>query len=151
MRSRCSCGSIRGSGRWCSSMGRPRLRTRSVRGGSRRCSLMLGLRCGPRTTSGSRCGRARCGCAGIRGEVMLPRVTIEGRAVADSELRFSQSGTAVGRIRLVASDRRKNPESGEWEDGDQLWIDVTCFKQLAENVAAAVLKGDLGTVVGKGR
>lgn len=80
---------------------------------------------------------------------MLPRVTIEGTAVADSELRFSQSGTAVGRIRVVAQDRRMNRETSEWEDGDQLWIDVTCFKQLAENVAESVLKGDRIIITGK--
>jgi single-strand DNA-binding protein len=80
---------------------------------------------------------------------MLPRITVEGTAVADSELRFSQSGTAVGRLRLVAQDRRMNKETNEWEDGDQLWIDVTCFKQLAENVAESVLKGDRVIVTGK--
>jgi len=80
---------------------------------------------------------------------MLPRITVEGTAVADSELRFSQSGTAVGRLRLVANDRRLNKDTNEWEDGDQLWIDVTCFKQLAENVAESVLKGDRVIVTGK--
>lgn len=80
---------------------------------------------------------------------MLPRITVEGTAVADSELRFSQSGTAVGRLRLVAQDRKLNRETNEWEDGDQLWIDVTCFKQLAEHVAESVLKGDRVLVTGK--
>lgn len=80
---------------------------------------------------------------------MLPRIAIEGTAVADSELRFSQSGTAVGRFRLVASDRRMNQQTQQWEDGDQLFIDVTCFKQLAENVAESVLKGDRVVVTGK--
>jgi len=54
----------------------------------------------------------------------------------------------VGRLRVVASDRRKN-DAGEWEDADTLWLDVTCFKQLAENVAESVMKGDLLIVTGK--
>lgn len=79
----------------------------------------------------------------------LPRVAIEARAVADPELRFSQSGTAVARLRVVASDRRKNPQTDEWEDGDQLWLDVTCFKQLAENIVESVQKGDLLLIQGR--
>jgi single-strand DNA-binding protein len=68
---------------------------------------------------------------------------------AEPELRFSNSGVAVAKLRVVAADRRKNESSGEWEDGDTLWIDVTCFKQLAENVVESVAKGDLLLVYGK--
>jgi len=79
----------------------------------------------------------------------LPRITMEGRVVADPELRFGQSGTAICRMRMVAADRRLNQQSGEWEDGDTLWMDVTCFKQLAENVVESVVKGDLVVVTGR--
>lgn len=80
---------------------------------------------------------------------MLPLVTIEGRCVDDPELRFSATGMAIGKMRVVASNRKKNEVSGEWEDDKQLWIDVTCFRQLAENVAESIGKGDLITVVGR--
>lgn len=80
---------------------------------------------------------------------MLPLVTIEGRVVADPALRFSGSGTAVTKMRLVASSRKKNPETQEWEDDKTLWIDCTCFKKLAENVAESVVKGDLVVVSGR--
>lgn len=80
---------------------------------------------------------------------MLPRITLEGRVVADPGLTFGKSGTAVCKMRLVAADRRLNQQSGEWEDGDTLWMDVTCFKQLAENVVESVVKGDLVIVTGK--
>lgn len=79
----------------------------------------------------------------------LPRIGMECRAAADPELRFGQSGVAVCRLRLVASDRRKNQQTNEWEDGDSLWINATCFKQLAENVAESVHKGDALVVTGK--
>jgi len=69
--------------------------------------------------------------------------------VADPELRFSQSGTAVARLRVVASDRKKNEQTGEWEDSDTLWLDVTCFNKLAENLCESVQKGDLLLVRGK--
>lgn len=80
---------------------------------------------------------------------MLPRITMECRVAAEPELRFSNSGVAVCRLRVVAADRRKNDQSGEWEDGDTLWMDVTAFKQLAENVVESVTKGDLLVVTGK--
>lgn len=80
---------------------------------------------------------------------MLPRITLEGRVVADPELRFGQSGTPICRMRLVAADRRMNKQTNEWEDGDTLWMDVTCFKQLAENTVESVVKGDLVIVTGK--
>lgn len=80
--------------------------------------------------------------------MVLPRVAIEARVVADPELRFSPSGVAVGSFRMVSSDRKKD-ESGEWVDGDTLWMAVTCFKNLAENVAESVAKGDIVVVQGK--
>lgn len=79
---------------------------------------------------------------------MLPKVTVDGRLAAEPELRFGQTGTAVVRLRMVAADRRRD-DSGEWVDGDTLWIDVTAFGKLAENVAESVAKGDLLLVQGK--
>jgi len=64
-------------------------------------------------------------------------------------LRFSASGMAVCSLRLVASDRRLNQQTNEWEDGDKLWFDAVCFKQLAENTVESVVKGDKVVVTGK--
>jgi single-strand DNA-binding protein len=79
----------------------------------------------------------------------LPRFAVDGRLAAEPELRFGQTGTAVCRLRVVAADRRKNDHTGEWEDGDVLWLDVTAFGKLAENVCESVVKGDLVLVSGK--
>jgi single-strand DNA-binding protein len=79
---------------------------------------------------------------------MLPLVTIEGRVVDDPELRFTPSGLALAKFRIVASSRKKN-EQDEWVDDKTLWIDATCWRQLAENVAESIGKGDLITVVGR--
>lgn len=80
---------------------------------------------------------------------MLPQVTLEGRVVADPELRFSPTGVAVGKFRMVCSSRKKNEQSGEWEDDKTLWMQVTCFKRLAENLVESVEKGDLILVTGR--
>jgi len=73
---------------------------------------------------------------------------MEGRMVADPELRFSTSGVAVGSFRLAANSRKKN-DQGEWVDDRVLFLDVVCFKQLAENVAESLRKGDLVMVSGR--
>jgi single-strand DNA-binding protein len=80
--------------------------------------------------------------------IVLPQVSVEGRIVADPELRFAPSGVAVGRFRVAASSRKKN-DNDEWVDDKTLWLSCTCFKQLAENVAESVVKGDLVVVNGR--
>lgn len=79
---------------------------------------------------------------------MLPLIQFEGRVTADPTLRFAQSGVAVATIRTVATSR-KRLDSGEWVDDKTCWLDVTCFKKQAENVAESITKGDLVVVTGK--
>lgn len=78
----------------------------------------------------------------------LPLVTIEGRAVADPELRFSNAGMAVGSFRIACSSRKQN-EQGEWVDDKHLFLPVSVFGQLAENTVESVRKGDQLVVVGR--
>jgi single-strand DNA-binding protein len=78
---------------------------------------------------------------------MLPVVNVEGRLAADPELRFSASGTPVLSMRIVASSRKKDGD--QWVDDKTLWLSVTAFKKLAENVAESLGKGDLVIVQGK--
>lgn len=79
---------------------------------------------------------------------MLPKVVGEFRAGDDPNLRFAPSGTAVCRVRAVASSRKKD-ESGEWKDDKTAWVDLVGFKKLAENMAESIKKGDLVTVEGR--
>lgn len=79
---------------------------------------------------------------------MLPQVNFEARAVADPELRFAQSGMAIAKIRTVCASRKKL-DDGSWVDDKTCWLDVTCFKQMAEHVAESVTKGTLITVSGR--
>lgn len=81
---------------------------------------------------------------------MLPILWMEGRTTADPELRFTQGGKAVCSFTIVNQDRRKNEQSNEWEDaGDPLFVRVSVWDALAENVAESVRKGDLLVVQGK--
>jgi single-strand DNA-binding protein len=79
---------------------------------------------------------------------MSAPITITGRLGADPELRFTQSGAAVASLRIVTDRRFKNAQTGEWESKDTSWWSVQAWKQLAENVAESLSKGDLVIVVG---
>ncbi|QNJ56879.1 ssDNA-binding protein [Mycobacterium phage Reindeer] len=72
----------------------------------------------------------------------LPVVTIEGTLTADPTLNFTQGGTAVSNISIACNTRRKNPQTDQWEDGDTTYVRGTIWKQLAENVAESLQKGD---------
>lgn len=80
---------------------------------------------------------------------MLPQVVGEFRIGTEPNLRFAPSGTAVCSIRAVASSRKKNEQSGQWEDDKTTWVDLVGFRKLAENMAESFAKGDLVTVMGK--
>jgi single-strand DNA-binding protein len=67
-------------------------------------------------------------------------VTIIGNATRDPELRYSGSGLQIASFSVAINQRKKN-DAGEWEDGDPSYFDVTCFRELAENVAETIGKG----------
>jgi single-strand DNA-binding protein len=65
--------------------------------------------------------------------------TIVGRVGRDPELRFADSGTAICRFSVAVGRGKK--VNGEWQDVT-VWHDVTCFKEIAENAAESIRKGD---------
>ena len=69
-------------------------------------------------------------------------------ATAVSERRFAD-GTAVANFRVASTERRFDRSSGGWGDGDSLFIEVTCRRQLAENAVASLVKGDPVVVTGR--
>lgn len=73
---------------------------------------------------------------------MLPTVHIAGNLVSDPELRFTPSGVAICSFRVAAGDRKKNATTGEWEDGDTTFLSITTWRQVAENCAETLAKGD---------
>ena len=80
----------------------------------------------------------------------LPQITItEGTLVADPELHYGQSGTAVVNFRVASNSRRKNDQTGQWEDGDTTFLSVSAFRGLAENIASQFGKGDKVSVEGR--
>lgn len=78
---------------------------------------------------------------------MLPNIVIDGRLVADPELRFTQSGKAVCSFRIAASDSKKT-DTG-WETLEQIFIGVSLWENEAEAAADQLQKGDQVVVSGR--
>jgi single-strand DNA-binding protein len=72
--------------------------------------------------------------------------TIVGNLTRDPELRFTTNAKAVCGFGLAVTPRRII--DGEWTDGDTSFFNVTCWGQLAENVAASLQKGARVIVTG---
>lgn len=77
-----------------------------------------------------------------------PTITVTGHVGAPPRMRVLASGAVVTDFRL-ASTPRSPDKNGVWSDGETLWLTVTCWKALAENVAASLHKGDKVTVSGR--
>lgn len=75
-------------------------------------------------------------------------VQIIGRLTRDPQLRYSQGGIAIASFGLAWAPRRKNKDTGEWEDGETSFFNCTAWRQLGENVAASLVKGDRVMVTG---
>lgn len=68
-------------------------------------------------------------------------ITVIGNAVDDPELRFTPGGAAVANLRIASTARKFNRQTNQFEDGDSLYLGVTCWKGHAENVAETVRRG----------
>jgi len=74
-------------------------------------------------------------------------ITFTGNATADAELRFLPSGVAVANVTIAVTPREKVGET--WQDGQAAFYRVAAWRDMAENVAESVRKGDRVTIVGK--
>ena len=80
----------------------------------------------------------------------LPQITItEATLVADPELRYANNGNSVTNFRVACNSRRKNQQTGQWEDGDTTFLSVSAWGGLGENLAADFKKGQKITVTGQ--
>src|SRR5664279_3788081 len=76
-------------------------------------------------------------------------ITLVGNLTADPELRFTQSGVRVADFTVASTPRIFDRASGEWKDGDALFLRCTLWRQPAENVAETLTKGARVIVTGR--
>ncbi len=69
------------------------------------------------------------------------QITIVGNLVADPELRFTPAGQPVATFRVASTPRVRDNASGEWKDGDSLFLTCNVWRQAAENVAESLQRG----------
>ncbi len=70
----------------------------------------------------------------------INRVFVTGNLTRDAELRDTQGGTSYLRMGVAVNDRRKNPQTGQWEDVPN-FVDCVMFGTRAEAIARYLTKG----------
>ena len=78
----------------------------------------------------------------------INRVNITGNITRDPQMRATQSGTQILTFGVAVNDRRRNPQSGEWEDYPN-FIDCVVFGNRAEPLSRFLSKGMKVAVEGK--
>lgn len=78
----------------------------------------------------------------------MASITVTGNATADPELKFLNNGTAVANFTIAENHRKKNPDTGSYEDDGTTFYRVAAWRQLGENTAESIVKGNQVTVTG---
>jgi single-strand DNA-binding protein len=76
-------------------------------------------------------------------------ITVIGNLTDDPELRFTPSGAAVAKFRIASTPRTLDRQSGEWKDGEPLFLQCSVWRQVAENVAESLQRGARVIVSGR--
>ena len=76
-------------------------------------------------------------------------ITVVGNLTDDPELRFTQSGAAVAKFRIASTPRTMDRQSGEWKDGEPLFLACNVWRDAAEHVAESLQRGARVIVQGR--
>jgi single-strand DNA-binding protein len=76
-------------------------------------------------------------------------ITVVGNLTADPELRFTPSGAAVANFTVASTPRTFDRQSGEWKDGEALFLRCNIWREAAENVAESLTRGSRVIVSGR--
>ena len=78
----------------------------------------------------------------------INRVNISGNLTRDPQMRATQSGTQILSFGVAVNDRRRNPQSGEWEDVPN-FVDCVVFGNRANALQRFLTKGMKVAIEGK--
>ena len=76
-------------------------------------------------------------------------ITVVGNLTDDPELRFTPSGAAVAKFRIASTPRTMDRQSGEWKDGEPLFLACNIWRDAAEHVAESLQRGARVIVQGR--
>lgn len=68
-------------------------------------------------------------------------ITIIGNLCDAPELRFTPAGAAVANFTIASTPRSFDRDSGQWVDGDPLFLRCSLWRDAAENAAESLTKG----------
>ena len=74
--------------------------------------------------------------------------TVVGNLTRDPEIRYNREGQATTSLSVAVNRRWQNKETKEWEESVS-FLDVVCWRDLAENVALSLTKGARVLVTGR--
>lgn len=78
----------------------------------------------------------------------INRVCISGNLTRDPEIRSTAGGTSVMGFGVAVNERRRNAQTGEWEDYPN-FVDCTLFGKRAEALERYLSKGSKVAIEGK--
>lgn len=70
-----------------------------------------------------------------------PETTVVGNLTADPDIRFTARGDAVANFTVASTPRYYDRQSGEWRDGEALFLRCTLWRQPAENASNSLARG----------
>ena len=76
-------------------------------------------------------------------------MTIVGNLVDEPRLRVTKNGHSVANFRVASTSRRYDAEQSKWVDNGTLFVTVTCWRSLGENVFNSLHKGQPVVVSGR--
>jgi single-strand DNA-binding protein len=76
-------------------------------------------------------------------------VTVQGNLVSDPELRYTSEGTALVKFTVASTPRVLDRTSGEYRDGEPLFLTCTAWRDLAEHIIESLTKGTRVVVFGR--
>ena len=76
-------------------------------------------------------------------------ITVVGNLTSDPELRFTQNGLAVANFTIASTPRNFDKASGDYKDGDALFMRASVWREFAEQVAGSLTKGMRVVAVGR--
>src|SRR5919206_667687 len=76
-------------------------------------------------------------------------ITVVANLTDDPELRFTPSGAAVAKFRVASTPRTLDRQSGEWKDGEPLFLACNIWRDAAEHVAESLQRGARVIVQGR--
>jgi single-strand DNA-binding protein len=80
---------------------------------------------------------------------MEPTITMQGNLVADPSHRLTADGVSLAKFRIASSGRRFDKETNGWVNTDVVYMSVSCWRQLADNVRTSLHKGVSVVVQGR--